>query len=350
MEELHLNVSLLRARVPHLTAAAREAGLRPATVSNLCTGKIPIGRAKVQTLAKLASLAGCTMDELIIRGSHKGMIETGIKTLDLFAPVARGGTIGIVAGPHSGQMVMLAELMRRFRTQRFATVFWKPAAASVGIDDVAGESEFTCLSFEEVWRTIAACARRAEVVLGADRSVVLSGELLRLNEKLEAEGIRTVTTILVDTGGTAIDEELPYGPLDTSLKFDADLAARGLYPAVDPVASVSVILEEAPPGSAHLTVQQRARKLLRRYRELRPLVAAGLADRLPGQDLKQVHRGERLEAYLSQPFFVAEPYTGKPGAWVPLQDALEDVKRILDGGADHMTVDELKFAGRIRMA
>jgi F-type H+-transporting ATPase subunit beta len=348
MDELHLNVSLLRARVPNLTVAAREAGLRPATVSNLCTGKIPIGRAEVQTLAKLASLAGCTMDELIIRGSNRGMIETGIKVLDLLAPVVRGGTVGIVAGPHTGQLVMLAELMHRFRKQGFAAIFWKPAQTSPGIDEVVQESEATCHTLKQVFEKIAQSSGRGEAVLGADRSIVQSGELFALHEKLQSEGIRTVTTILVDTGWTAIDEELPYGPLDTYLKFDAELTTRGLYPAIDPVASTSVILEGAQPGSAHLTVQQQARKLLRRYRELRPLAANGRADKLPESELEQYRRGERLEAYLSQPFYIAEAYTGKPGAWVSLQDTLEDVRRILNGEADHLEVGELKFAGRIR--
>jgi len=350
LDDLYLNVSLLRARVPNLTVAAREAGLRPATVSNLCTGKIPVGRAEVQTLAKLASLAGCTMDELIIRGSHRGMIETGIKVLDLLAPVARRGTVGIVAGPHTGQLVMLAELMRRFRKQHFVTIFWKPAQTSIGIDEVVQESEVTCDTLEQVYDKIARSSGRDEVILGADRSIVLSGELFALHEKLQSEGIRTVTTILVDTGWTSIDEELPYGPLDTCLKFDAELATRGLYPAVDPVASTSIILEEAQPGSAHLSVQQQARKLLRRYRELRPLVANGRADQLPKSELRRYRRGERLEAYLSQPFYIAEACTGKPGAWVSLQDTLEDVKRILDGGTDHMKIDDLKFAGRIHTA
>lgn len=349
MEEIHLNVSLLRARVPNLTVAAREVGLRPATVSNLCTGKIPIGRAEVQTLAKLASLAGCTMDELIVYGNQMGFIETGIKVLDLFAPVVRGGTCGIVAGPHSGQLVMLAELMNRLHRKKFATLFWRPAQNNTGMEEVVQHSEVTCDHWEHVYNEIIDFTKQREVLLGADRSVVLSGELFHLNEKLQAKGVKTVTTVLVDTGWTSVDEELPYGPLDTYLKFDTELATRGLYPAVDPVASTSVILEGAQLGSTHLSVQQQARKWLRRYRELRPLVAAGRADQLPKSELARYYRGERLEAYLSQPFFIAEKYTKKSGEWISLQQTLEDVKKIIDGEADHMEVDELKFAGRLNL-
>ncbi|MUT68566.1 hypothetical protein [Paenibacillus sp. NEAU-GSW1] len=335
MDDLHLNVSLLRARVPNLTVNAREMGLRPATVSNLCTGKIPIGRAEVQTLAKLASLAGCTMDELIIRGSQMGMIETGIKVLDLLAPIVKGGTVGIVAGPHTGQLVMLAELMNRFNKNHFATIFWKPTHDSIGIDEVVQESAVTCHTLEQVYKEIMDFTKHSEVILGADRSMVLSGELFNLSEKLQAAGIRKVTTILVDTGWTSVDEELPYGPLDTFIKFDSELTARGLYPAVDPVISTSIILEGAQLGSIHSSIQQRARKLLRRYRELRPIVVSERADKLPESELKQYYRGERLEAYLSQPFYISESYTKKNGEWISLQETLEDVRRILDGGTDH---------------
>jgi F-type H+-transporting ATPase subunit beta len=95
-----------------------------------------------------------------------------------------------------------------------------------------------------------------------------------------------------------------------------------------------------------LSIQQRARKLLRRYRELRPIVVTGREDILPESELKDYNRGERLEAYLSQPFYIAELYTKKPGEWVSLQDTLEDVRRILDGGTDHLKIEELKFTGR----
>jgi len=347
MDDLHLNVPLLRARVPNLTVAAREAGLRSATVSNLSTGKIPIGRAEVHTLAKLANLAGCSMDELIIRGNQMGIIETGIKVLDLLAPVLKGGTVGIVAGPYTGQLVMLAELMNRFSKKNFATIFWKPAQESIEMNEVAQESEIVCTTFEQVCAKILAFSKQKEVVLGADRSTVLSGELLNLNEKLQTAGVGTVTTILVDMGWTSVDEELPYGPLDTFLKFDTELTIRALYPAVDPVSSTSVILEGAQLGSNHLSIQRQAKKLLRRYRELRPIVVNGRADKLPETELRHYNRGERLEAYLSQPFYTAELYTKKPGEWVSLQDTLEDAKKILEGGADHRKIDELKFIGRL---
>src|SRR6185312_1848918 len=124
-DDLRLNVPLLRRRVPNLTVAARPVGLRPATVSNLCTGKIPVGGAEVRTLAALAALAGCTLDELLLRGSGAAMIETGIKVLDLFAPLVRGGTAGFITRQGVGQVVLVAEVLRRLRDQRqFVTILW----------------------------------------------------------------------------------------------------------------------------------------------------------------------------------------------------------------------------------
>src|SRR5437868_6540969 len=94
---LQLNVPLLKRRVPNLSAAARSAGLRPATVSDRCTGKIPLARAEVRTLVGLAAVAGCSLDDLVLRGTQTGMLETGIKPVDLLAPLVRGGVAGLIA-------------------------------------------------------------------------------------------------------------------------------------------------------------------------------------------------------------------------------------------------------------
>jgi F-type H+-transporting ATPase subunit beta len=348
-EELQLNVPLLRRRVPNLTAAARSAGLRPATVSNLCTGKIPVGRAEVRTLAILASLAGCSLDELIIRGSGVGLIETGIKVLDLFAPVVRGGTIGYVARQGVGQLVMLTELFYRMEQRGFGTVLWRPEGDAEGIEEVEKQAEFTCHTLDETAERISSLRTERDIMLGADRSVVLSGELLALRERLQEAGARPLTVMLVDIRGESVDEETPYGPLDTLLRFDVELAARRLYPAVDPVYSTSTALEGAQLEAAHQILQQRARKLLRRYRELRPMVNAWGQEKLPENDLLIYNRGQRLEAFLSQPFYVAEPFTKIPGESLTLQETLDGVRRILDGAADDLEAKKLSYIGKLAL-
>ncbi|WNQ11411.1 hypothetical protein MJA45_28075 [Paenibacillus aurantius] len=348
-EELQLNVPLLRRRVPNLTTAAREAGLRAATVSNLCTGKIPVGRAEVRTLVALASLAGCSLDELIIRGSGLRMIETGIKALDLLAPIARGGTVGFVARPNMGQLVLLAELMLRMKKRGFATVFWDPVRDTPGIEHVQAQSDFRHSAPEELFQCLADLREEKDILLGVDRSKVLSGELLALREKLKENGARPITIALVDTKCEAADEEGAYGPLDTLWRFDADLISRSIYPAVDPIASTSTLLEGAFLDAVHLAAQQRAKKLLRRYREMRSLVTAQGVDKITDADLQLYKRGERLESFLAQPFYVAEPYTKKPGEWLTLYETLEDVKRILDGEMDTAEPSELFFRGRLAL-
>ncbi|WP_151733942.1 hypothetical protein [Paenibacillus tengchongensis] len=345
MEELHLNAALLRSRVPNLTAAAKAIGLRPATVSNLCTGKIPLGRAEVRTLAALATLAGCTMDELVLRGPRMELLETGIKVLDLLAPIVRGGITGVVARPMTGQMVMLAELMLRLRRSGAHTVFWKPALDVPGITDVEQAADDVCGSSDDVIRCAQLLAPQQDVVLGADREASLSGELFELQERMKSAGAKSVTILLVDARGVAADEDIPYGPLDTYLKFDTELASRAMYPAINPVSSTSVLLEGAQLDPLHIQLQQSARKLMRRYRELRPVVAAQGAERLPEPELRLYHRGERLEAYLTQPFFVAAPYTGRAGLIVPLESLLADIRSVLAGNLDTTEPDRLLYIG-----
>jgi F-type H+-transporting ATPase subunit beta len=329
---LQLNVSLLKKRVPNLTVAARAAGLRSATVSNLCTGKIPIGGAEVRTLATLASIAGCTMDELIIRKSGAGMIETGIRVIDLFAPVVRGGVVGFVARPMVGQIVMLAELYRRTKQRGFATVFWLSGEEGQGIEDITSEAEVTCRTIDEVYQYISSERGVRDVLLGADRSLVLSGNMLDLQERLQEAGTRPVTIALIDTRWEGVDEDSPYGPLDTLWQFDVELASRHLYPAISPILSTSTILEGAQLEATHLAVQQRVRKLLRRYRELRSLVQAWGIEKLPETDIVIYRQGEQLEAYFAQPFYVAEPFRKELGEWTSLQDTLKGVVQIMDGG------------------
>lgn len=347
IEDLQLNVRLLRRRVPNLTTAARAAGLRAATVSNLCTGKTPVGNAEVKTLVTLASLAGCTVDELLIRGGPISMIETGIKVLDLLAPIVRGGTLGLVGHPGSGQLVMLAELCLRMKQRGYATVFWKPGHHVNGMDNVVEAAEFTFASSDEVYEQIAALRNERDVFLGVDRTAVLSGQLSELRQRLEESGARPVTTALVDILFEAVDEDVPYGPLDTFLKFDLELSTRALFPAVNPVFSTSTMLEDALLEATHLALQQRARKTMRRYRELRALVNARGMDFLPQADALSYRRGERLEAFLTQPFHIAEALTRKPGEWLPLQDTLDGARRILDGAADDIAVQDLMYIGRL---
>lgn len=347
VDDLRLNVSLLRRKVPNLTSAARLVGLRPATVSNLCTGKIPVGRAEVRTLVALASLADCSLDDLIIRVEKTEMIETQIKTLDLFAPLAKGGTVGLVARPGMGQLVVLAELLYRFKNA-YKTIFLMSEGEHQGLNDVTENAEIITNTIEETYDNIANIGGGQDIILIADRTHVITGGIQLLQENLQQIGIHSVTTFLVDLTGEVVDEDLPYGPLETLWQFDADLVARHRYPAVNPLISTSSVLEGAHLDQEHFAIQQKALKILRRYRELRSLVNVSGIERIPTSELQTYRRGERLEAYLTQPFYIAESFTKKPGQAVGLQDTLNDVKEIMSGAVDSKNVSELEFIGKLR--
>ncbi|QFT89061.1 ATP synthase subunit beta [Bacillus sp. THAF10] len=345
MENIRLNVALLRRKVPNLTSAAKSVGLRPATVSNLCTGKIPVGRAEVKTIIALAELAECSLDELIIRGEKVEMMETKIKVIDLLAPLTKGGINGLVARPGMGQLVVLAELFFRMKRDGIITILLSPEGNHPEVQEILGEVDFVGKSPDEIYEKIMGAGANKEFVVASDRSHVANGNIQELHEKLERAGVDTVTTFLLDLSGNVVDESLPFGPLETVWEFDADLAARFKYPAINPVHSTSSVLEGAHLDQHHLIIQQKAQKLLRRYRELRSLVQVRGMDKLPETERYTFNRGERLEAYLTQPFFVAESFTGIKGEDVSLQTTLEDVRKILDGAYDSVEVEKLNYIG-----
>lgn len=342
MEEIRLNCALLRKRVPNLTAAAKEAGIRPATVSNLCTGKIDLGKAEVKTLVGLARLANCTVDELIIRGEKMKMIETQIKALDFFAPLVQGGTTGIVARPGMGQVVIVAELLHRFKEQDLKTVYLLPDSAHPELEGTVELADHTAGSVADTLALLKQLGEKA--VLVTDKGRIDSGELFELQDQL---GDQSVTTLLVDLSGEVVDDDFPFGPLETLWQLDADLAARHQYPALSPLHSASSILEEADASERHLQLRQRAQKTLRRYRELRSIAAAHGMERIQLAELETYRRGERLEAYFTQPFFVAEELTGQKAVSVPLEQVLQDVESILVGQADSRDLSELQYTGAL---
>ena len=275
------------------------------------------------------------------------MIETKVKTLDLFAPLAKGGTVGLVARKNMGQLVVLSELFFRLKSEGFTTILLMPEGDFPELQDVLGNVDITTQSIDEAYEKIAALGTEKEIVFAANKSHVVTGGIYELQGRLQQIGMESVTTFLLDLTGEVMDEEMPYGPLETLWQFDADLSARHRFPAVNPVSSTSSVLEGAHMDQNHFFIQQRAQKLLRRYRELRSLVNVRGEENLPASEQQTFKRGERLEAYLTQPFYVAEEYTGQKGESVNLQDTLKDVQAILDGSYDSQDVEELSYIGKL---
>ncbi|AYC30274.1 hypothetical protein [Paenisporosarcina cavernae] len=344
MENIRLNVELLRKRVPNLTTAAKSVGIRPATVSNLSTGKIDLGKAEVRTLVGLAELAKCKVDDLIIREGDMDMIETNIKALDFFAPLIKGGMTGIVARPGMGQVVIVAELLHRLKNSDYHTILWTPSANTKEVEEIEEFADAVTRSLEE---TKQALKSSNDMILFTDRSRLQSAELLDLRDWMEENAIRNVTTLMIDVSGEVMDDDMPYGPLDTIWQLDADLSARHLYPAVNPLISTSSLMEDTSVSEDHFTLRQRAQKVLRRYRELRSIVANHGMERIAESDLHTYKIGERLEAYFTQNFYVAEEFTKKAGQSVSLKETLKDVAALLDGKADNKPAKELQYIGAL---
>ncbi|MGM0866158.1 MAG: hypothetical protein ACQEWF_15920 [Bacillota bacterium] len=346
-ENIRLNVSLLRRRVPNLTSAAKTVGLRPATVSNLCTGKISVGRAEVKTIVTLANLANCTLDELIIQGGKLTMIETGIKPLDLFAPIVQGGTNGFVARSQVGQFVVLAEMTKVLKEKGYQSILLTPDKTYPGLSDLEGFVDAKCHSIDEAYAEVSLIEDKDRILLYVDRSYIVSGKLYELRERFEGESYPEITTVLFDPTGEAVDEEDPFGPLDTLCYFDIDLSTRGMYPAIHPVQSTSILLEDDALDSSHTTINKKAKKLLRRYKEIRVLMNTIGKDKIPEADLNLFQIGERLEAYLSQPFYVAEEFTKTKGQTVQIQQTIQDIQQILLGQYNHLEPKDLTYKGKL---
>jgi F-type H+/Na+-transporting ATPase subunit beta len=120
-----------------------------------------------------------------------------------------------------------------------------------------------------------------------------------------------------------------------------------VYPAIHPVQSTSILLEDDALDSSHTTIQKKAKKLLRRYKEIRVLMNTIGKDKIPEADLDLFHIGERLEAYLSQPFYVAEEFTKIKGQTVGIQQTIQDIQQILQGQYNHLEPKELTYKGKL---
>lgn len=272
------------------------------------------------------------------------MIETQIKALDFFAPLVKDGTIGLVARPGMGQLVILAELLHRFKDSNYTTLFLLPKKEHGELEGTIELADFVTNTIDETHKKLLEI--QGDTVFITDRSYIISGELLDLQEKMIAENLDGITTILVDLSGEVVDEDMPFGPLETIWQLDADLATRHMYPAIHPIYSTSSVMEGIDVDQRHFSLRQRAQKLLRRYRELRSIVGVHGIQKLPESELTTYERGERLEAYFTQSFYVAEQFTG-PGVAVSIDRTLNDVEAILEGKQDHTKVEELKFVGSL---
>ena len=141
-----------------------------------------------------------------------------------------------------------------------------------------------------------------------------------------------------------------FGNLDAFLYLERSISSKGIYPAVDPLASSSRILDPQYVGDRHYTIARRVQTILQRYRELQDIIAILGVDELSEEDKTVVHRARRIERFLSQPFLVAEVFTGKPGEITPLEDTLRSFEDICDGKYDHLPESAFMYVGSVDQA
>ncbi|HTH94473.1 MAG TPA: F0F1 ATP synthase subunit beta [Rhodocyclaceae bacterium] len=328
------------------------------------------------------------------------LLPTGIKVIDLICPFAKGGKIGLFGGAGVGKTVNMMELINNIAKSYggysvFAGVgertregndFYHEMEDSKVLDKVSmvfGQMNeppgnrlrvaLTGLTMAEKFRdegrdilffvdniyryTLA--GTEVSALLGRMPSAVgyqptLAEEMGRLQERITSTKVGSITSI--QAVYVPADDLTDPSPATTFLHLDAtvvlsrDIAALGIYPAVDPLDSTSRQLDPQIVGEEHYSVARRVQSTLQRYKELRDIIAILGMDELAPEDKLAVTRARKIQRFLSQPFNVAEVFTGSPGKIVPLADTIKGFKAIVDGEYDHLPEQAFYMVGAIEEA
>src|ERR687898_291129 len=305
------------------------------------------------------------------------MFETGIKVIDLLPPYLQGGKIGLFGGAGVGKNVLLQEMIRRdARQQGGVSVFagvgertregtdlyiemkesgvLEKAALVFGqMDEPPGvrlrvglsaltiaeyfrdvKGQDVLLFIDNIFRFVQA-GSEVSTLLGRMPSAVgyqptLADEMGELQERITSTRGRSITSLqAVYVPADDITDPAPhttFAHLDATTVLSRDIAALGIYPAVDPLASTSRILSPEIVGQRHYEVARRVQEILQRYKELQDIIAILGLDELSEEDRVTVSRARKIQRFLSQPFYVAETFTGTPGRYVPLQETIAGFK------------------------
>ena len=326
------------------------------------------------------------------------VLETGIKVMDLITPFAKGGKIGAYGGAGVGKTVIITELIRNIAREHsgvsvFAGVgersregndLWHEMIDYGVMDSTAlvfgqmneppgtrarialtgltmaeyfrdVEKQDVLLFVDNIYRYILA-GMEVSALLGRMPSAVgyqptLSTEIGDLQERITSTKDGSITSFQA-VYVPADDYTDPgivttFGHLDANVSLDRALAAQFLFPAVDPLASNSRILEPAIVGEEHYAVAQSVRQVLQRYKDLQDVIAILGIEELSEEDQVTVGRALRIQRYLTQPFFVGEVFTGMPGRYVPVAETVRGFREILDGKHDDLPVQAFYMVGTI---
>ncbi len=327
------------------------------------------------------------------------MFETGIKVIDLLAPYSKGGKVGLFGGAGVGKTVIIMELIHNVaykhngysvfagvgeRTREGNDLYFEMKEGGV-LDKVAlcygqmneppgarNRIAFTGLTMAEYFRDekgldvlmfidnifrYAQSGAEMSALLGRIPSAVgyqptLAGEIGKLQERIASTKNGSITSVqAVYVPADDLTDPAPasvFAHLDATTVLNRKIAEKGIYPAVDPLDSTSRILSPQMIGEKHYEIATGIQQVLQKYKDLQDIIAILGLDELSEEDKKIVERARKIEKFLSQPFFVAEVFTGSPGKYVTLQETLEGFGGILEGKYDHIPENAFYMVGSIQ--
>jgi F-type H+-transporting ATPase subunit beta len=326
------------------------------------------------------------------------MFETGIKVVDLLAPYAKGGKVGLFGGAGVGKTVIIMELIHNVafkhdgysvfagvgeRTREGNDLYYEMKESDV-LDKVAlcygqmseppgarNRVALTGLTMAEYFRDekgldvlmfidnifrFSQSGSEMSALLGRIPSAVgyqptLASEMGKLQERITTTKNGSITSVqAVYVPADDLTDPAPasvFAHLDAKTVLNRKIAEKGIYPAVDPLDSSSRILSADILGNEHYEVARGVQSVLQKYKDLQDIIAILGMDELSEEDKQVVARARKIEKFLSQPFFVAEVFTGSPGKYVELADTIKGFKGILDGSYDHMPENSFYMVGGI---
>ncbi|MGD0612616.1 MAG: F0F1 ATP synthase subunit beta [Anaerolineales bacterium] len=325
------------------------------------------------------------------------VFETGIKVIDLIAPFTKGGKTGIFGGAGVGKTIVIQELIRSVATvhqgnsvfagvgerSREGTQLYREMLESGVMKDtvmVFGQMNeppgvrlrvaLTALSMAEYFRDqgrdvllfidnifrFTMSGSEVSALLGRMPSAVgyqptLATEMGELQERITSTRKGSITSMqAVYVPADDYSDPAPvatFTHLDATVALERSIAEKGIYPAVDPLASTSRILDPNIVGEDHYATARECQRVLQRYKDLQDIIAILGIDELSEDDKLVVARARKIERFFSQPFFVAEVYTGLPGKYVPVMETVRGFREILDGKCDQMPEQAFMLVGTI---
>jgi F-type H+-transporting ATPase subunit beta len=371
---------------------------------------VPVGE---KTLGRLFNVLGEPIDgkgeikDPVLRSIHQDapaftdqsvktdILETGIKVIDLIAPIVKGGKVGLFGGAGVGKTVVITELIRNiaaehggysifagvgertregndlYREMRESGVIDKTTmvfgqmneppgcrarVALTGLtvaEDFRDKGKDVLLFIDNIFRFTQA-GSEVSALLGRIPSAVgyqptLATEMGQMQERIASTNKGSITSVqAVYVPADDLTDPAPattFAHLDSTIVLDRSLSELGIYPAVDPLGSSSTILDPNIVGEEHYNVAREVQRILQKYKDLQDIIAILGMEELSDEDKITVQRARKIQKFLSQPFFVAEVFTGRAGQYVPLEQTIKDFKQIIDGKYDDVNEQDFYMKG-----